>query len=97
MRLVELFHARYSLSLRAAKAGCKVRRVALMYLGNPAVPGPGFAAVWIVSRIFPPPHEVSAPGWVTGITVASGAPAKLKVANRNVSPPSFEISIWIKS
>src|SRR5439155_3023881 len=41
--LVELDHARYSVPLRAAKAGCRVIRDALMYLGKPNRPGPGFA------------------------------------------------------
>src|SRR5579864_1474698 len=68
-----------------------------MYLGKPNLPGPGFAVPWIVSRILAPPHAVSSPGWVTGMTVASGAPGILNVAKWNLSPASFEISIWMKS
>src|SRR5215475_5010677 len=97
MRLVELDHARYSSPLRAAIAGCNVIREALMYLGKPNRPGPAFAEPCIVNRRLVPPHSVSSPGWVTGMTVGSGAPGTLNVAKRNVSPASSETSIWMKS
>src|SRR6266481_2639808 len=90
MRLVELFQAMYNLPFRAAKAGCSVNRDALVYLGKPKRPGPGLAAVWMVSRIFVPPQAVSVPGWVTGMTVGFGAPGTLNVAKWNVSPASSE-------
>src|SRR5882724_3099664 len=77
MELVELLHARYTLPLRAAMAGCNVMREALIYLGKPNLPGPGLAVPWMVSRRLVPPHSVSSPGWVTGMTVGLGAPGML--------------------
>src|SRR5215470_7034038 len=89
---------------RAAIAGCRVIRDALIYRGRPNHPALGVAVAepCIVKRILAvaalaPPHDVASPGWVTGITVGSGAPGMLNVAKRKVSPASSEIIIWMKS
>src|SRR6266849_2394225 len=104
--LVELFHARYTTPLRAAIAGWATSRVALTNRRSPVSEPPTSVPAWSVKRRLTAnllgetrvaPHSVSSPGWTMGSKVGSGAPGALKVANRNVAPPSSEINIWMKS